>query len=73
MKITLLADPKDPSHPIMQGDTPIALEFNKRQEALKLTGKQVQYDFEQVCTVLLEILTDDYNKTHTKKKKRTEV
>lgn len=68
MKITLNADPKDPRYPFMHGNSPMAKEFNKRQKnllahALK-TKNFPKFDFEQIMTILLEILVDDYNLTH---------
>jgi hypothetical protein len=70
MKITIQLKSDDPAHPIMHGDTPIAKEFNKRQESILKTGNVAAYDFEQVTTVLLEILADDYNKRHSRKQKK---
>ena len=72
MKITKQATPTDPQHPIMHGDTPFAQEFNARQDKLWKEGKNVEFGFEQVVTVLLEILVDEYdarNKKPTKKPK----
>lgn len=69
MKITFQEKAGDPPHPIMQGDSPIAKEFNKRQKELWSAGKFNIYDYEQVTTVLLEIFSDEYNKTHKKKPK----
>lgn len=69
MKITWKEKPEDPVHPIMAGSSPIAKEFNKRQAELWAAGKFTIYDYEQVTTVLLEILTDDYNKVHAPIKK----
>lgn len=61
MKITLKQSPTDPVHPIMHGKGAAAKEFNKRQAALWKEGRFKQFDFEQVATVLLEILIDDYD------------
>lgn len=69
MKITYKAKPEDPVHPIMDGKSPIAKEFNRRQAELWQAGKFTIYDFEQVCTVLLEIFADEYNKAHAPIKK----
>lgn len=68
MKITHKANPEDPVHPIMHGDSPIAKEFNRRQEEMWKKGAFGKFDFEQVVTVLLEIFAEDYNKKHAPKK-----
>lgn len=69
MRITHKEKATDPVHPIMHGKSPIAKEFNKRQELLWSQGKFEKFDFEQVTTVLLEILIDDYDKAHAPKKR----
>ena len=71
MKISYARQPDDPSYPFMEGESPFATEFNRRQEALFLKGSIQKVDFEQIATVLLEILVEDYNIRHTTKKKRT--
>ena len=63
MKITWREKEGDPPHPIMVGKTPTAREFNKRQAALWKSGGS-KVDFEQVSTVLLEILIDDYDRRY---------
>jgi hypothetical protein len=68
MRITHQAKVDDPPHPIMEGKTPLAKEFNKRQAILWSKGGG-QVNFEQVTTVLLEILVEDYNKRNTTPKK----
>lgn len=68
MKITLKQQPTDPAHPIMAGKSPMAKEFNKRQAVLWKEGRFQKFDFEQVATVLLEILSDDYDKRYAKDK-----
>ena len=69
MRITYKDKPTDPFHPIMHGTSPMAKEFNKRQKKLLKEGKLDQVNFEQVSTILLEILVDDYNEQHKTKKK----
>jgi len=69
MLITFKKDPKDPSYPVMAGKTPLSVEFNKRQAKLWSEGRLQKVDFEQVTTVLLEILAEDYNVRHKTKKK----
>lgn len=61
MKITLKQDPKDPVHPIMHGKGAMAKEFNKRQAVLWKDGHFQKFDFEQVATVLLEVLVEEYD------------
>lgn len=73
MRITFKEKPTDPVHPIMHGKTPMAKEFNKRQALLWSKGAFTIYDYEQVTTVLLEILIDDYDKAHKSAKKIKEV
>lgn len=68
MKVTYQAKVTDPPHPIMEGKSPMSKEFNKRQAFLWSKGVG-QIDFEQVTTVLLEILVEDYNKRNTLPKK----
>lgn len=70
MRITHREKPTDPIYPIMAGNTPIAKEFNKYQKKLWEEGKFTVYDYEQVTTVLLEILTDEYNKKHASRKRK---
>ena len=72
MKITWKEKPSDPSHPIMHGDSPLAREFNERQKKLfkEAEGREIEVNFEQVSTVFLEILADDYNQRHAKKNKK---
>ena len=70
MKITYQAKVTDPTYPIMHGDTPIAKEFNKREKQILKDGKVTAFDYEQVTTVLLEILCDDYNKRHASRKRK---
>lgn len=69
MRITFKEKPTDPVHPIMAGKNPIAKEFNKRQALLWSKGAFTTYDYEQVTTVLLEILADDYDARHKPIKK----
>jgi len=68
MKITIQAKVDDPNYPIMDGKTPSAKEFNLRQEKLWKTGATQKYDFQQVVTVILEMLLDDYDQKHKEKK-----
>jgi len=69
MKITWKNKPTDPVYPIMEGKTPMAKEFNKRQKLLWGKGNIEHFNFEQiVTTVLLEILIEDYNKKYLSKK-----
>jgi hypothetical protein len=70
MKITFKAQASDPVHPIMHGTSPTAKEFNKRQEKIWGTGKVDKIDFEQICTVLLEIFAEDYDRRHAPRKKK---
>lgn len=70
MKITLRQNYVDPSWPIMHGDTPAAKEFNRREEEIWKNGSLGVYNFEQIATVILEILIDDYNERHQNKKKK---
>lgn len=70
MKITIKQKPEDPPYPIMAGDTAAAKEFNRRQKTIWQTGNVEEPNFEQVVTVLLEILIDDYNKRHASRKRR---
>lgn len=72
MRITLGENEKVPSYPFMEGKTPTAKEFNRRQALLWTNGAAPQFNFEQVATVLLEILADDYDKRHSLKKKKVE-
>lgn len=60
----------DPAHPIMQGKTPMAKEFNKRQAKLLKDGKIETINYEQVTTVLLEILCDDFNGRRAPRKRK---
>ena len=69
MKITHQENITDPVHPIMHGTTPMSKEFNKRQAILWSEGKFEKFDFQQVSTVILEILIDDYNKRNAPPKK----
>ena len=69
MRITYKQEPTDPVHPIMHGKGPMVKEFNKRQAALWKEGRFQRFDFEQVATVLLEILVEDYDKRNTPLKK----
>lgn len=70
MRITYKEKVTDPGHPIMHGGAPITKEFNKRQEKLLKEGKINEINFEQVSTVILEILCDDYNKRHASRKRK---
>ena len=70
MKITHKLSPKDPVYPIMHGKTPMAKEFNKRQKKLWETGVVITYNYEQISTVLLEILADDFSRRHVPRKKK---
>ena len=70
MKITFRENPEDPAHPMMHGKTPIAKEFNKRQAKLWATGNNPPVNFEQVSTILMEILMDEYNKNNSAAKKK---
>lgn len=72
MRITHKLKHEDPAYPIMHGDTPMAKEFNKRQEKLWSDGKFETFDFEQVSTMILEILCDDYNGRHASRKRKKE-
>lgn len=69
MKITYKSQPTDPVHPIMHGNSPSAKEFNKRQAKLWAEGKVDKVDFEQITTVLLEMMLDDYDRRHAPRKK----
>ena len=69
MRITYLAKPEDPVFPIMVGKTSFAKEFNKRQKTLYKDGRVKKVDFEQVITVILDILIEDYDARHPNKKK----
>lgn len=70
MLITHKKEIKDPPHPIMAGKSPIAKEFNKRQEKMWKDGVTKPFDYEQVSTVLLEILCDDYDRRHASRKRK---
>lgn len=69
MKITWKQKVEDPPYPIMHGKTPLVKEFNKRQAELWKDGKFTAFDYEQVTTVLLEILGEDYDKRHATRKR----
>ena len=70
MNITHKNKPTDPVYPIMEGKTPMAKEFNKRQKLLWGKGNISNFNFEQiVTTVLLEILIEDYDERHMSQKK----
>ena len=68
MKITLKQTPTDPVHPIMSGKTAMAKEFNKRQAALWKDGHFQSFNFEQVATIILEILVDEYDNKYAELK-----
>jgi len=70
MRITQKEKVTDPAYPFMHGNSPIAKEFNRRQEKLWKDGKFEKFDFEQVTTVLLEIFADDYDRRHASRKKK---
>lgn len=70
MKITHQKEVTDPAYPIMHGDSPLAKEFNKRQKDIWAAGNVLQIDYQQVSTVMLEILVDDYNKRHAARKRK---
>lgn len=70
MRITHAALATDPPYPIMAGDTPLAKDFNKRQKDIWASGKVEKVDYEQVSTVILEILVNDYNKRHASRKRK---
>lgn len=70
MKITFKQNPDDPLWPIMHGDTPAAKEFNRRQKEIWKTGNFGVFDFEQVATVILEMVIEDYNNRHKPRKKK---
>jgi hypothetical protein len=70
MKISYREKVTDPEYPIMHGKTPIAKEFNKRQEKLWEEGRLIKVDYEQVTTVILELLCDDYDKRHASRKRK---
>ena len=70
MLITFKKNPDDPAYPIMVGKTPICKEFNKRQEKIWKDGTFKTFDYEQVSTILLEILCDDYDKRHASRKRK---
>lgn len=81
MNITYKDKVTDPMYPIMAGDSPLAKEFNAREKQLWLDGKlgiddsspdpvKVRREiYDQVNMVLMEILTDDYNKRNARIKK----
>ena len=73
MKITYRDKDSDPQYPIMHGGTPMAKEFNKRQEKLWKDGKLTTVDFEQISTIILEVLCSDYDRRHSPRKKRKNV
>lgn len=73
MKITYKMSPSDPPYPIMIGDSPLSKEFNKRQKDIWAAGKIAIVDYEQVMTVVVDILSDDYNERHGTRKKKTKV
>lgn len=70
MKITYQQKPEDVPYPIMHGDSPLAKEFNKRQRDIWTMGKIEKVDYEQVMTVVLDILGDDFNKRHAARKRK---
>lgn len=70
MKIHFQVSPNDPPHPIMLGDTPFAKEYNKRQKDIWASGNVIAIDFEQILTVAVDILVDDYNKRHAARKRK---
>jgi len=61
MKITLKAKKNDPDYAIMQGNSPMSKEFNKRSKKMFEEVKFFNFTFESMTTMLLEILCDDYN------------
>ena len=69
MKISLKETEFSPEYPVMAGDTPLAKEFNKREQALWVAGA-TSFDYQQITTVLIEIFGDDYNARHAKRKKK---
>lgn len=73
MRITHQSLATDPAYPIMVGDTPLAKEFNKQQEKIWAAGKVNKIDYEQVSTVILEILVNDYNKRHASRKRKPKI
>jgi len=70
MKITFQQKPEDVPYPIMHGDTPLAKEFNIQQKKIWAAGKVERIDFEQVSTVILAILVEDFNKRHASRKRQ---
>jgi len=70
MIITHRENPEDPACPIMHGSKPFSKEFNRRQAALLKEGRQKDVNFENITTVILEILIDDYDKRHAPRKKK---
>jgi hypothetical protein len=78
MRITFREKLEDPAYPIMQGKSPIAKAFNKRQETIFKEGRFInpvdkEDTFRQITTVLLEIFADEYDKLHKPAKKIKEI
>ena len=74
IRITFKEKPEDPTYPIMQGKSPLAKVFNKRQETIFKEGRFInpvdkEDTFRQITTVLLEIFADEYDKLHAPVKK----
>lgn len=70
MRITHQLKASDPPYPIMEGNTPFAKEFNRIQKDIWGAGNVTAIDYQQVSTVMIEILVGDYNKRHAARKKK---
>jgi hypothetical protein len=70
MMITHQQKVDDPLYPIMQGETPLAKEFNRRSKEIWENGTVKDINFEHITTLLLEIFGDEFNKRHAPRGER---
>jgi len=68
MLITTQQKTSDPVYPIMQGNTPLATEFNKRSKELWEGGNLDRLENMDIQMILIEIFADEYNKRHAPRK-----
>ena len=70
-------DPSDPPWLLMVGDSPMAKEFTKREEDIFKSGRIIELNTAEKISnhtslIIESILTDDYNRRHSERKKRKE-
>lgn len=71
MKIDYRTEPNDPDYPVMRGKSASAKEFNKRMLALRKDNKfDPDHAFEQISTIIMEILIEDYDKRNAAKRSK---